>query len=335
MNGRQNNFDFLRLLAAFFVILTHSYSLLDLGPDLLQRLIGIPFSTLGLWIFFTTSGYLVTASACKQSNWRYWYKRALRILPAFYVCIMLMIIMGALITGTPLIKYFLNDHAWTYLKNLTIFNLQYELPGVFLNNSFARAVNGSIWTIPYEVLLYALPPLFLLTVRFLKIILPALIIALLLTTGIWAPLLTSRSFLGLNLYMFASLGWYFFAGLLLYLYKDKINVDNEIAGWSLLSWIILKFSTLASAIAVPILIIWIAHKSIKGRFIQLPVDLSYGLYLYAFPVSQLLIASSIPLTPVKLLTFTLIFTIPFALLSWFFVEKPFLKLKYARRNVRG
>jgi peptidoglycan/LPS O-acetylase OafA/YrhL len=328
MNGRQNNFDFLRLLAAFFVILTHSYSLLDLGPDLLQRLIGIPFSTLGLWIFFTTSGYLVTASACKQSNWRYWYKRALRILPAFYVCIMLMIIMGALITGTPLIKYFLNDHAWTYLKNLTIFNLQYELPGVFLNNSFARAVNGSIWSIPYEVLLYTLPPLYLLTIRFFKVILPALIGTLVLTAGIWAPYLTSRSFLGLNLYMLASLGWYFFMGLLLYLYEDKIKIDNEIAGWSFICWIILKFSTLASAIAVPILIIWLAYKSIKGKFIQLPIDISYGLYLYAFPVSQLLVSGFLPyLSPITLSITTLLFTIPIALISWFLIEKPFLKLK--------
>jgi peptidoglycan/LPS O-acetylase OafA/YrhL len=102
----------------------------------------------------------------------------------------------------------------------------------------------------------------------------------------------------------------FFAGSLLWL------IGRPLPGWTLASALLLL--TPAWILGLPILVV----KAGSARSIRLPADLSYGLYIYAFPLQQLLAASGA-------LSFwtSVALTLPFAILSWFLIEHPALKWK--------
>ena len=63
-------------------------------------------------------------------------------------------------------------------------------------------------------------------------------------------------------------------------------------------------------------------------------DISYGVYIYGWPVAQIICFYSIEygfsLTPTVLSVLTIIMVVPIAYLSWLLVEAPSLKLKNLR-----
>lgn len=146
-----NNFDILRLIAASAVIFAHGFSLygydLDSRPTdmgLVQSLLfnfwryfQIHAGTLGVYVFFLISGYLIAGSIIKDpGQWSYWQKRLLRIMPGLVVCIVLTaFVMGPLVTSLPLASYFSASGTYLYLLNITIYKAAYDftamLPGVF------------------------------------------------------------------------------------------------------------------------------------------------------------------------------------------------------------
>jgi peptidoglycan/LPS O-acetylase OafA/YrhL len=129
MENRKNNFDFLRLLFASFVIITHSYPLCGIFEcDWLCQITNgqVLFSYIGVKGFFVISGYLVFQSLQRSNNiLDYYWKRCLRLFPALFVVLFLTVVLSPFVYESD-IPFFHNKSLLTYLpNNLSIYNIQY------------------------------------------------------------------------------------------------------------------------------------------------------------------------------------------------------------------
>jgi peptidoglycan/LPS O-acetylase OafA/YrhL len=145
---RANNFDFLRILAALFVIFSRSFPLSGNAFEPLGFVTGyLTFGALGVVIFFVISGYLITKSWVEHPSWtRFLWNRSLRIYPGLCAVILLSIfVLGPFVTNLTIVQYFAqSEFLWLYLKNITLISISYYLPGVFIDNPYVGAVNGSL-----------------------------------------------------------------------------------------------------------------------------------------------------------------------------------------------
>jgi peptidoglycan/LPS O-acetylase OafA/YrhL len=325
-----NNFDFLRLFAAALVLFSHQMILG--GQPEFMLLPKVTLGTLGVFFFFSISGFLVSASWRSDPHLlRFVAKRLLRIWPALIVLTLLTsLLLGPMISSLRYSDYFASPQLIHYLQTL-FFQIQYELPGVFVNNPYPKAINGSLWSIPVEVYCYAV----LLILGLFQLLKQriAILVGTLLFIGIVdiAKLGQSQFELG---YM-----CFFFVGVCLDLYQKEwrarpitfISATTGLAAMCLL----MNYQELALLALIPPLVVWFGLKSIpiinlagsKG-------DISYGLYLYAFLVQQCFFAvvgANFPFLPGLAITTTIV--IGCAYLSWHFVERPALGFKrFIRRS---
>ncbi|MDO4225787.1 MAG: acyltransferase, partial [Bergeyella zoohelcum] len=168
-----NNFDFLRMLFASFVIITHSYPLTgrkyEAECDIFCQYTGVNLSYLGVMGFFAISGYLIFQSLMRSKNIiDYLWKRALRIFPGlFVVSVLTMVVLSFIYKGEG--SYWQDMKVWFYPIKQTLFFYHWGSPPslgeIFMGNRYSsHATNGSLWTIPYEFTAYILL-LFLLIFR--------------------------------------------------------------------------------------------------------------------------------------------------------------------------
>ena len=126
--GRDNNFNLIRIVAALVVLVTHSFALVG-------ESIGMTIGLIAVDVFFIVSGFLVTASLLtRQSTIEFLWARALRIFPALLVMLLLTVfVLGPFFTSLPLSSYFSDRTTYDYLlKCSTLFTgVVYKLPGVF------------------------------------------------------------------------------------------------------------------------------------------------------------------------------------------------------------
>lgn len=159
-HNKNNNFGSLHLLAAAFVLYGHQCALLNQGTPLI---LGCQIQAIGVKIIFLISGYLITKSlfAEKGSAIRFCsiftIKRLGRLYPEYIFCLVISaLIIGPIFSELSVSLYFENRVWLQYIvNNLRLFPT-YGLPGVFLNNPYMGAVNGSLWTMPVEVFAYAM-----------------------------------------------------------------------------------------------------------------------------------------------------------------------------------
>jgi peptidoglycan/LPS O-acetylase OafA/YrhL len=312
MNSR-NSFDLLRLLAAAAVIAFHAAPLAGLAPWSIGQ---VNLGALGVGAFFVISGYLVTDSRVRTGSLQaFLAKRVLRIEPGLIASLVVTaFVIGAFATTLPLGEYLRRKEVYLYVaKNTLLYPTAYGLPGVFEYNPLPKVVNGSLWTLRVEFTLYLGLGL-LGAVRLLGPVAMAAAAALCACAafvlqaapGVVPSGLVHPGQIG------SQYAFLFFAGALLRL------IDRPLPAWTLGSALLLF--TPAWILGLPVAVVWLGNR----RSIRLPADLSYGLYIYAFPVQQLLAAHG-------LLSFwaSLAATLPFAAASWFFVEAPALSLKPA------
>ena len=156
-----NNFDFLRLLFACSVMCNHCFYLT--GKNWVLP-INSPMAVYG---FFIISGFLVVRSFYRSRSLKdYFQKRARRILPAYIMVVLLCAFGLFFLSSLPSGQYFSSSVFLKYLAaNLSFMNfIQPSLPGVFTENT-VMAVNGSLWTIKIEILLYLSVPLIACLIR--------------------------------------------------------------------------------------------------------------------------------------------------------------------------
>ncbi len=361
LTARENNFDFIRLVAAVFVIVSHSWPLRD-GDSSREpyfRLGG--YCSLGevsVATFFVISGLLVARSYLTDpSPTAFLRKRFLRILPALVVCVAFCIfIVGPLFTQLGLRDYFLNKATFRFSRNAILYpSHYYELPGVFsqFHNDPREAVNGSLWSLPIEFFMYlgvlALGVMRLLPRKWCLIALSTLLLLqwlaierILHASPEWQDA-HSTLFAFVDKYQvwldnFAQLGFLFFAGTLMLLYKDSIVLDWRIFAACLLLVAIgwrQSIGYFLFVVCLPYIVMYLAF--VPARALQSVTkrgDFSYGVYLYGYPVQQMLMRTwghKLPFAAI--IGVSCAGALLLAMLSWHVVEKPFLKLK--RRSSRG
>ena len=330
----RNNFDALRLFAAGLVLVGHSHALLGLREPLF--LSWLPLGPLGVYIFFTISGYLISESWDRDPHLlRYFWRRALRIFPGLAVCVLLSIlVLGPVMTTLPTREYFANPRTWEYLQNIGLYIIYY-LPGVFEHLRVPNAVNGSLWSLPVEFLMYiVLALLGLARANRWIFLLTALAFAWFAAT--WA-MRTDRMLVVYNFDLRQAFlcGTYFWMGAVFYKFQlwRYFSLSGTLlvfvallclepwphflhfAGWLLLAFLVLSFGS--------------AYSPLLGRLTR-SGDYSYGLYIYAFPIQQSL-AYLLPQLDFRLyLLICALATLTLAVGSWHLVEKRALTFKPVR-----
>lgn len=335
---RLNNFDVLRLTAALCVLISHQHALTGMPEPNVLNVHGL--GGLGVLIFFSISGFLVAQSWQADTNvWRFALKRLLRIWPALAVVLTLSaLVLGPLVSSLSWREYYASPLITDYLKGLR-FQMRDHLPMRFEGNALPTAVNGALWTIPLEVKCYiALAALGV--TGLLKRRWP--ILALLLLVAFFYLVFTPRgdplvSFFGWRVEqrLLLEFGLFFFAGTTIHafqLHQSDLKTQLLLASgcWALAGLaFFMGRPLLALWLVVPMTVLLFGNASTPllrraGRF----GDLSYGMYIYAFPVQQTLIwLYKDRLSWGALLALTIAVTILLAFASWHLVEKWALRLK--------
>lgn len=324
------------------VLYSHSFVLI--GRSEPQPIAGQSFGSLAVAVFFAISGFLVCQSWVRDpSPWRFAGRRSLRILPGLLIVVLVTaLLVGPMFTALSWQSYFSDSTAWSYIPRTFLFLAVPPLPGLFDANPYPTANNGSLWTLRYEVLMYAWLALVgtLLPKAYLK---AACNLSFLGFAILWLILLYNDGIpfqipfvwrLGTEFYLdrIANLGAYFFAGCCIFLYFSKIRLSLPVAGLL----IALTVSVSNRNLAMPILWIALPYAAITfayqgPKFLQKlsGFDYSYGIYIYAFPVQQVLV-QIIPDSRVNWFTTfaaSMLITSLLAAASWHFVERPWLGLK--------
>jgi len=341
--GRDNNFNLIRFIAAALVLYSHSFPLTQgTGPGLaepLAKLVNMTFSTIAVDIFFITSGFLICGSLCKDSNIKaFFWSRVLRIYPALIVAVLFSVFcVGLYFTSLPSAEFIRDQQTLKYLyKNITLLSgTVSSLPGVFTDNPYPNAVNGSLWTLPYEVKMYI--SLTLITGLITLIQRKVSVAGFTAHCFTFIAIISLAAHLVNHFYPFTSVNTLrffstFFIGAAIYQNRDKIILSST-SYW--LATLALIASTITPSsfyityyLTLPYLVFFLAYvPSGKVRGFNKFGDYSYGMYIYAFPVQQAIAASIAKLSVISMLASSFVITLAMAYLSWQLIEKNCLKLK--------
>ena len=332
--GRDNNLNLIRMLAAVAVLVSHAYPIAR-GPhatEPLRRSVGLPLGLLAVIAFFAISGFLISRSFDRrQSNVDFWRARLLRIYPALVVVLLLtVLLLGAAFTTLPRAAYWANFQTWSYIpRNLSLRWLQFGLPGVFEHNPYPRAINGSLWTLFWEVACYGMAA----SIGWLGALRRGTSFGAFLTVAIGAYVaLRHREFLHNSTFEdVAMLSLAFVCGMAAYVARRVVPIS-------------------AGLCALVAAAIWLTHASAWGHeiivaggsylvlclgYLRWPPllrynrlgDYSYGIYIYAFPCEQMTAALAPGLSPPALAAISLAPTLACAALSWHLVEARALRFR--------
>lgn len=343
-NSHKNNFDALRLFASIIVILAHCYPLRGLDTKL-EPLYYIThcnnFGHLGVSIFLSISGYLICNSLVINSNFIFFYKRLLRIIPPLILVVFLTIfLLGPVFTSFSLKDYFTTSETYHYFLNISLFRMEYRLPGVFLNLPYKGIINGSLWTLAYEFFLYViLYMLFKLTKHRIHFIVISTLLLLLIYFLFNVKISANQycvPFLNLSIERLLDLSIYFFSGACFYLFTHKLNQKNTsiLFLFSLALFVISiltknENNSFLFYFIVPAFTFSIAlNRKINLQALTAFGDFSYGIYIYAFPLQQILVlVTNNKISVLALFGLATILSYIFGAFSWYLVEQKSMKLK--------
>jgi peptidoglycan/LPS O-acetylase OafA/YrhL len=341
--GRDNNFNLIRFIAAVLVLYSHSFPLaLGIGPGLkepMAELLGITLSTIAVDMFFITSGFLICASLYRDKNLKsFFWARVLRIYPALFVAALFSVFcVGLYFTSLSSSEFLSDKQTVKFLyKNMTLLTgTVSSLPGVFTENPYPGVVNGSLWTLTYEVKMYIALTLIAGLLGFIEKKVRAKNFTTYAFTILAGLSLTGHiinhfhQFTSLNTLRFFAT---FFVGAAIYLNREKIIMSTKLHWILILTLLCATITTssfyIAYYLTLPYLVFYLAYvPSGKIRSFNKLGDYSYGIYIYAFPVQQTVAATFKGISVFPMLFISFFITLGFAVLSWQLIEKNCLKLK--------
>ena len=347
-----NNLNAIRLLLAVAVIASHSFPIvfgLTAGPrwEPLVRLTGghAELGALAVDGFFAVSGFLLASSWGRGRGLaNFAARRFLRIYPGFLVCVVACVTvvgpLSVMSAGPGAVRaYFADRHAYLLLRYLYFGTFHNSLPGAFPRNPMAGVADSPLWTIKYEVYCYVI--LIGLGVTRLLRPWPTLLAALacLAAYGTLTALDLHPGFAMDPAYL-PRLTTFFLGGAAVYLWRERVVVHAGLFAAAVVVLVVTRTTPVWATLVLPTAgmyclfylgcLRWRPTNAIGRRH-----DLSYGVYLYAWPIQQLLLQHGVGRDhPWWLTAATLPVTLIIAAASWFAVERPALSLKPSARWLR-
>lgn len=335
--GRPTGFDYIRVALALLIVLWHTIVTCygEAGQHAAYLSAYRPIITMILPPFFALSGFLVAGSLERTPELsKFLGLRALRILPALVVATFLAaFIVGPISTSLPIRQYFHDPLFRAYLLN-AVGSIHFWLPGVFSANPLPGVVNGQLWTIPSELKCYLLLAVlaFLGVARRRRAVFWAALLMQLAVLISWVPYLEHG-----RLRVFPGpvpggvLIMCFLAGVALFAWREKLPHSRllfALAALASVAGLSVPLGDFLIPYPVAYATIYLGMTNPKAAALHRLGDLSYGIFLYGFPVQQL-VASRGGWTHHWWinLAIALPITIGLAWLSWTLVEKPVLGLK--------
>lgn len=335
LDPKCNNFTLLRLLSAIAVVVSHAV-FLRTGDKADEIFAGSSLYTLGdhaVNVFFILSGLTVAASLARSdSTLQFLVARALRIFPALLVCTITLVLVGMMLSDRGTARYLFDPAIYKYVAvTASLTTASAELPGVFSANPHPTIVNASLWTLKFEVLCYIGLALlghvgFLNRQKF-----SSLLLATWIPVGAFlilqdAKVLNSVEQAGRFLICFS-------LGVALFVYRDVAPISGWIAAsLGALAWIALGtgLERIIAPVAVGYAALWIGNWPLtRLRTITNRMDLSYGTYIFGWPISQTLVHFFPQISPAGIVVSSIFLAGGLAALSWHFVESPALKKRSA------
>ncbi len=334
MLRKNNSFNLLRIIAALLVLISHQYALNAMPEPLVFQ--KYSFGTFGVGVFFMLSGFLLIDSWLRNRDiFVFLVNRIFRIIPGLAVSVVLCaFIMGPLFTELSILNYLGTIGTYEYLLNIFLIS-KYNLPEVFLKNPYPAVVNGSLWTLPFEVLCYTS----LVIVGYIlknknKLTSIMYVSALVCMVAIAAPSIAHEKY-----WRYFELILFFYVGVMLYFCKhadsgNKINLIFLVIillFLSLLNWDLFKVVVALLGITISFY-----YVNILNPLFEKLGDLSYGLYIYGFPVQRVIVYSmGDSLSVVEQIFTTTLLVGSISWVSWWFIESPSLRFKVFLRNRLG
>jgi peptidoglycan/LPS O-acetylase OafA/YrhL len=322
------------MFLAMLVWLSHAYTLVGKSwnePILIASKGKFGIGTLALDCFMFLSGYLLMDAYSNRSNRLFfWKRRFLRIYPPFATSLLVIAVIGFLLSENKVSTYFCNNDFYKFIGNLSLFHQHFLLPGVFKSDTHAfHSVDGSIWSLPYEMLMYAIIP-FVLWINNKNKSNLILILFAVLFVYLNKHKLVQLPLFDLNVLVHLCIP--FLIGVFLANSFEKIHLLITLLVLSILCICdVMYLSSVLVFTFEALLMFLILNFYKRSQFFSdwIFPDLSYGIFLYGFFIQR----ACIDLFPLPAfgynfyLLMSLLGTIIFALFSWYCIEVPFMKFK--------
>ena len=334
-DGRNNNFNLLRMIGALLIMFAHAMFVI-IGDDIsFERYpLAYTFGMTTLNLFFVLSGLLVTASWLHRQNLiGFAVARVLRIIPGLMVvAFVCAFVIGPAVSTVPLDAYFSDLRSWLYWPGTVLLSADLRLPGVFEGLPNDSEVNAPIWTLKYEAVLYVGVAIAGVMGWFARRLFAGLAVLCLLIYFVITFFTDLRSIAAIDHFM--HFGYAFLIGSAVHQFRHLVPIDLRVALFSLALSCLLVYQFGLQAgefLLIPsaaLLGLWIAFVP-KGRIraYNMVGDYSYGIYIWHYPLEQIVRHNFHTVTVLELYLICLPFVLVVAALSWHFVERPCLRLK--------
>jgi peptidoglycan/LPS O-acetylase OafA/YrhL len=337
----RNSFAIIRMAMALAVLVSHSYWFASgsIAAQPLVRWTGHSLGEHAVQVFFLLSGILVAQSLQRSGSIvDYVCARGLRIFPALGVCVFLTaFVLGPIVTNVGLGQYLADHRVAAYIvKTLTLSTGSAPLPGVFTAVPLANLVNVSLWTLKFEVLCYiallGLGILGLMKDRFR--VLSAVGLAVFVGVVFLRYPNAAVPYTAIDNIRYLML--FFFTGVLAFQCRQWLFVHGLLLlplAAIFVASIGTRFVEVSSAVFLGYAMLWISTFSFGGlRAFTNKNDYSYGTYIYAGPIQQMVVHFLPGFAPWVVTGFAVGIAVPVAVYSWELIERPALALRQPIRD---
>jgi len=330
---RDNALNFLRLLFAAMVIVSHSRPLAGFGND--PHVGRISLGGCAVAGFFAISGFLITGSRLKLRPSAFFVRRFMRIFPAYWLCSVITAFGLTALIGQRRGGWSPSEALHFVISGLGMIGWDGSVGDVLVGAPDASTINGALWTLPLEFVLYMVlsGALAIPAIRHHLRAVSLGGLTLLVAAGV---LLGAHGAVSGPVYLMC----YFGAGVTFCAWREAIPFSDVLGVAAvvatpvlLMSWSTVLLASVSTAYAC----LWFgARAPAVIRRIGATNDISYGIYLYGWPVQQTLTAyGAHELGLGWYAALALACAVPLAWISWLAVERPVNRLAHQLTTVSG